>query len=90
MKIKVTHSNSFKFFPRQYEGIDVGLTVEVEQEIENDANLEEEVKALSNKVLSILKCEIETKAPEYVVADEKQKKRFRDALDKVAEKNSSY
>ena len=81
MKVKLKNGTAFKFFPRQYESVDISAGFEIEEDV-TEENMDEKVSAMSEKIKEILKKEIDAKTGEYLVKAEKMKREIRKAMDK--------
>lgn len=81
MKIRLSNGTSFKFFPRQYEAVDISVGFEIEDEVQEDG-FADKVKEMSDKIKEVLKSEIDSKTAEYLVKAEKMKRDIRKAMDK--------
>lgn len=81
MKIKLSNGTAFKFFPRQYEAVDISVGFEIEDEV-NEENMDEKISSMSEKIKEVLKKEIDSKTAEYLVKAEKMKKEIRKAMDR--------
>ena len=82
MKVRLGNGTNFKIFPRQYESVDINVSLEIEKEFPDETPIAEAVASLSADIKNSILKEIDEKTNYYLVAEEKKKIEISKALGK--------